>query len=214
MGPIRLLVVDDHTIVRQGLVSMLEQTGECKVLAQAADGAEALELTHKHKPDIVVTDLSMPRLSGLELVRRIREQLPVVKTLVLTVHEEEEYILPIIRAGASGFLNKDTSVGDLMTAIKTIYGGQAYFGPRAAKALADQHQRPREAGLDPYTLLTARERETFQLVVEGKTTKEIAQILEIGVKTAENHRARMMEKLALRNTAEVVRFAARKGLLS
>jgi two-component system response regulator NreC len=214
MGPIRLLVVDDHTIVRQGLVSMLEETGECKVLAQAADGAEALELTHKHKPDIVVTDLSMPRLSGLELVRRIREQLPVVKTLVLTVHEEEEYILPIIRAGASGFLNKDTSVGDLMSAIKTIYGGQAYFGPRAAKALADQHQRPREAGLDPYTLLTARERETFQLVVEGKTTKEIAQILEIGVKTAENHRARMMEKLALRNTAEVVRFAARKGLLS
>jgi DNA-binding NarL/FixJ family response regulator len=214
MGPIRLLVVDDHTIVRQGLVSMFEQTGECQVVAQAADGAEALDLTHKHKPDIVVTDLSMPRLSGLELVRRVREQLPSVKTLVLTVHEEDEYILPIIRAGASGFLNKDTSVSDLMTAIKTIYGGQAYFGPRAAKALADQHQRPREAGLDPYTLLTARERETFQLVVEGKTTKEIAQILEIGVKTAENHRARMMEKLGLRNTAEVVRFAARKGLLS
>ena len=214
MGPIRLVVVDDHTIVRQGLVSMLEQTGECQVVAQAADGAEALELVHKNKPDIVVTDLSMPRLSGLELVRRVREQLPSVKTLVLTVHEEDEYILPIIRAGASGFLNKDTSVSDLMAAIKTIYAGQAYFGPRAAKALADQHQRPREAGMDPYQLLTARERETFQLVVEGKTTKEIAQILEIGVKTAENHRARMMEKLGLRNTAEVVRFAARKGLLS
>ncbi|TXH03884.1 MAG: response regulator transcription factor [Nevskiaceae bacterium] len=213
IGPIRLVVVDDHTIVRQGLVSMLEQTGECQVVAQAADGAEALDLVHKHRPEIVVTDLSMPRLSGLELVRRVREQLPSVKTLVLTVHEEDEYILPIIRAGASGFLNKDTSVGDLMAAIKTIHAGQAYFGPRAAKALADQHQRPREAGLDPYSLLTARERETFQLVVEGKTTKEIAQILEIGVKTAENHRARMMEKLGLRNTAEVVRFAARKGLL-
>ncbi len=214
MAIIRLLVADDHTIVRQGLVSMLEETGECQVVAQAAEGAEALDLALKPRPDIVVTDLSMPRLSGLEVVKRVRQQLPGVKTLVLTVHEEEEYILPIIRAGASGFLNKDTTVAELMTAIKTIYSGQAYFGPRAAKALADQHQRPRDVGLDPYDTLTARERETFQLVVEGKTTKEIAQILDIGVKTAENHRARMMEKLGVRNTAEVVRYAARKGLLS
>ncbi|HEX4873038.1 MAG TPA: response regulator transcription factor [Nevskiaceae bacterium] len=212
---IRLLVCDDHTIVRQGLVSMLEETGECQVVAQAADGAQAVELAMKHQPDIVVTDLSMPRLSGLEVVKRVRAQLPGVKTLVLTVHEEDEYILPIIRAGASGFLNKDTSVADLMAAIKTIHAGQAYFGPRAAKALADQHQRPRgETSFDPYESLTARERETFHLVVEGKTTKEIANILDIGVKTAENHRARMMEKLGVRNTAEVVRFAARKGLLS
>jgi DNA-binding NarL/FixJ family response regulator len=173
-----------------------------------------VELALKTQPDIVVTDLSMPRLSGLEVVKRVRSQLEHTKALVLTVHEEDEYILPIIRAGASGFLNKDTTVADLMTAIKTIHSGHAYFGPRAAKALADQHQRPRDAGLSPYDTLTARERETFSLVVEGKTTKEIAQILDIGVKTAENHRARMMEKLGLRNTAEVVRYAARKGLLS
>jgi DNA-binding NarL/FixJ family response regulator len=214
MSVIKLIVVDDHTIVRQGLVSMLEETGECQVVAQAADGAEALELVLKNKPDVVVTDLSMPRLSGLELVKRVREKLPSAKTLVLTVHEEDEYILPIIRAGASGFLNKDTSVGELMAAIKAIHSGQAYFGPRATRALAEQQQRPRDTSLNPYETLTARERETFQLVVEGKTTKEIAQILDIGVKTAENHRARMMEKLGLRNTAEVVRFAARKGLLS
>lgn len=214
MTPIRLLLADDHTIVRQGLVSMLEETGECQVVAQANDGAEAVEAALRTKPDIVVTDLSMPRLSGLEVVKRVRAQLPTVKTLVLTVHEEDEYILPIIRAGASGFLNKDTSVSELMAAIKAIHAGQAYFGARAARALAEQQQRPREIGLDPYDTLTARERETFQLVVEGKTTKEIAQILDIGVKTAENHRARMMEKLGLRNTAEVVRFAARKGLLS
>lgn len=214
MSVIKLIVVDDHTIVRQGLVSMLEETGECQVLAQAADGAEALDLVLKTKPDVVVTDLSMPRLSGLELVKRVREKLPSAKTLVLTVHEEDEYILPIIRAGASGFLNKDTSVGELMAAIKAIHSGQAYFGPRATRALAEQQQRPRDTSLNPYETLTARERETFQLVVEGKTTKEIAQILDIGVKTAENHRARMMEKLGLRNTAEVVRFAARKGLLS
>lgn len=211
---IRVLLADDHTIVRQGLRSMLEETGECSVVAEAADGAEAVEGALLTRPDVVVTDLSMPRLSGLEVVKRVRERLPDTKALVLTVHEEDEYILPIIRAGASGFLNKDTTVADLMNAIKTIHGGHAYFGPRAAKALADQHQRPREIGVDPYDTLTGRERETFHLVIEGKTTKEIAQILDIGVKTAENHRARMMEKLGLRNTAEVVRFAARKGLLS
>lgn len=214
MTAIRLLVVDDHTIVREGIVSMLEETGECEVVAQAADGAQALDLALKTRPDVVVTDLSMPRLSGLEVVKRVREQLPGTRTLVLTVHEEDEYIIPIIRAGANGFLNKDTSVSELMTAIKTIFNGQPYLGERAAKAVASQQQRPKDAGLDPYDSLTAREREAFQLVVEGKTTKEIAQILNIGVKTAENHRARMMEKLGVRNTAEVVRFAARKGLLS
>lgn len=214
MNPIRLLVADDHTIVREGLVSMLEETGECQVVAQAADGHQAMDLALKTQPDVVVTDISMPRMSGLEVVKRVRAELPNTRTLVLTVHEEDEYILPILRAGANGFLNKDTSVAELMTAIKSIHGGQSYFGPRAAKALAERQSRGRSISTDPYESLTARERETFHLVIQGKTTKEIAQILDIGVKTAENHRARMMEKLGLRNTAEVVRFAALRGLLS
>ena len=129
---IRLLVADDHTIVRQGLVSMLEETGECEVVAQAADGAEAVDLAVQTRPDVVVTDLSMPRLGGLEVVRRVKEKLPGTRTLVLTVHEDDEYILPTIRAGASGFLNKDTSVGELMDAIKAIRAGEAYYGRRAA----------------------------------------------------------------------------------
>lgn len=211
--PIRLLVADDHTIVREGLVSMLEETGECEVVAQAADGAQALELAHRTRPHVVVTDLSMPRLSGLEVVTRLRKELPGTRTLVLTVHEEDEYIIPLIRAGANGFLNKDTSVAELMTAIKAIHAGQSWLGERAVRAVAHQAQRSHDAGLDPYSTLTARERETFQLVVEGKTTREIAAVLGIGVKTAENHRARMMEKLGVRNSADVVRFAARKGLL-
>lgn len=214
MNPIRVLLADDHTIVRQGLVSMLEETGECAVVAEAADGYEALSRAQLTQPDVVITDLSMPRLSGLEVVKRLRSELPGIRTLVLTVHEEDEYILPILRAGANGFLNKDTSVAELMTAIKAIHGGHSYFGPRAAKALADRQARGRSISTDPYESLTARERETFHLVIQGKTTKEIAQILDIGVKTAENHRARMMEKLGLRNTAEVVRFAALRGLLS
>lgn len=210
---IKLVVADDHTIVRQGLVSMLEETGECVVLAQAADGAEAVELALKTKPDIVVTDLSMPRLGGLEVVRRIVEKLPGTGTLVLTVHEDDEYIMPAIHAGASGFLNKDTSVGELMEAIKTIRGGERYFGRRAAALVNAQGSSTRDPDADPYGLLTGRERETFHLVIEGKTTREIAEVLEINAKTAENHRARMMEKLGMRNTAEVVRYAARKGLL-
>lgn len=214
MNPIRLLVADDHTIVREGLVSMLEETGECQVVAQAADGHQAMELALQTRPNVLVTDISMPRMSGLEVVKRVRAELPDTRTLVLTVHEEDEYILPILRAGANGFLNKDTSVAELMTAIKTIHEGQSYFGPRATKALADRQSRGRSLSTDPYESLTARERETFHLVIQGKTTKEIAQILDIGVKTAENHRARMMEKLGLRNTAEVVRFAALRGLLS
>lgn len=214
MNPIRLLVADDHTIVRQGLVSMLEETGECQVVAQAADGFEAFSLAEKTKPDVVVTDISMPRMSGLEVVKRVRAELPNTRTLVLTVHEEDEYVLPILRAGANGFLNKDTTVSELMMAIKSIHAGKPYFGPRATKALAERQHRARHHGDDPYESLTAREREAFHLVIQGKTTKEIAQILDIGVKTAENHRARMMEKLALRNTAEVVRFAALRGLLT
>lgn len=210
---IRLLVADDHTIVRQGLVSMLEETGECEVVAQAADGAEAVDLAVQTRPDVVVTDLSMPRLGGLEVVRRVKEKLPGTRTLVLTVHEDDEYILPTIRAGASGFLNKDTSVGELMDAIKAIRAGEAYYGRRAALLAGSIQLQHNEGDGDPYGLLTARERETFHLVIDGKTTREIAEILDIGVKTAENHRARMMEKLAMRNTAEVVRYAARKGLL-
>lgn len=213
MNPIRLLLADDHTIVRQGLVSMLEETGECAVVAQAADGYAALDLAQQTQPDIVVTDLSMPRLSGLEVVKRLREQLPQVRTLVLTVHEEDEYILPILRAGANGFLNKDTTVAELMTALKAIHNGRPYLGVRATRALAERQHRVRHDSDEPLDSLTMREREAFHLVVQAKTTKEIAQILDIGVKTAENHRTRMMEKLGLRNTAEVVRFAARQGLL-
>lgn len=214
MNAIRLLLADDHTIVRQGLVSMLEETGDCVVVAEAADGYEALALAEKTQPDVVVTDLAMPRLSGLEVVKRLRIAQPAVRTLVLTVHEEDEYILPILRAGANGFLNKDTTVGELMSALKTIHAGRSHFGPRAQRALHERQHRARHDVDDPYAALTAREREAFHLVVQAKTTKEIALILDIGVKTAENHRARMMEKLGLRNTAEVVRFAALRGLLN
>jgi len=209
---IRVVVADDHTIVRQGLVSLLAEAGDFDILAQASDGMEAVARIGETQPDVAVVDLTMPRLSGLEVVRRVREEHPSVRLLVLTVHEDEEYILPIIRAGASGYLVKDTAANELIAAVRALAAGKAYFGPQATQALAEQYQRP-EGADDPYGTLTAREREVFHLVIEGRTTKEVARELGTSVKTAENHRTRIMDKLRVHNAAELVRYAARKGLL-
>lgn len=210
---VRVLVADDHTIVRQGLVNLLAESGEVEVVAEASDGLEAVEKAQATHPDVAILDLSMPRLTGLEAVRRIRETVPQTRVLMLTVHEEEEYVLPLIRAGASGYLVKDSAVGELLAAVRALHAGQGYFGPQAARALAEQYRHPERGADDPYGALSPREREVFHLVVEGKTTKEIAHVLGISVKTADNHRYRLMEKLGVHNTAELVRYAARRGLL-
>lgn len=213
MSRIRVLVADDHTLVRQGLVSLLVESGECEVVAEAADGLEAVEKARATRPDVAVVDLTMPRLSGLEAVRRIREELPQVRVLALTVHEEEEYVLPVVRAGAAGYLVKDSAVSELLAAVRTLRAGQGYFGPQAARVLAEQYRQPTPVD-DPYGALSPREREVFHLVVAGRTTKDLARDLGISVKTADNHRCRLMEKLGVHNTAELVRYAARRGLLS
>jgi len=210
---IRVLVADDHTIVRQGLKNLLEESEDCEVVAEAADGLEAVEMAVSTKPDVAVLDLTMPRLSGLEAVRRIHEQLPDTRILVLTVHEEQEYVIPIVQAGAAGYLVKDSAISDLLSAVRALHRGQGYFGPQAAKALAELSRNPGEAVKDPYGRLTPREREVFHLVVEGRTTKEVARSLDISVKTAENHRSRILDKLGCHNTAELVSYAAKKGLL-
>ncbi len=210
---IRVLVADDHTIVREGLVSLLGEGGECEVVAQAADGAEAVERALATRPDVAVLDLSMPRLSGLEAVRRIHAELPATRILVLSMHEDEEYVVRVVRAGADGYLVKDSAGSELLAAVRALHSGQGYFGPRPARVLAERYRNPDRTPEDPYGSLTPREREVFHLVVEGRATKEVAQALGISVKTAENHRSRMMEKLGVHNTAEVVRYAARKGLL-
>jgi DNA-binding NarL/FixJ family response regulator len=209
---IRVLVADDHTIVRQGVVSLLQASGDCTIVAEASDGIEAVDKAVATQPDVAVLDIGMPRLSGLEAVRRIREEAPRVRILVLTMHEEEEYVVHIVRAGASGYLVKDNSSAELLAAVRALARGQGYFGPDAARVLAERFQRPEDAP-NPYGALTAREREVFHLVVEGKTTKEVAHALGISPKTAENHRTRLMEKLAVHNTAELVLYAAKRGLL-
>lgn len=209
----RVLVADDHTMVRESLVAVLQAQDDVEVVAQAADGLEAVERACVTHPDVVVADLSMPRLSGLEVVRRLREAMPNTRVLVLTMHQEDEYVLQAVRAGAAGYLVKDSAAAELVDAVRCLYAGRDYFGPQASRALAQQVQNPERGGADPYGQLTAREREVFHLIAEGFTTKEVARRLGISVKTAENHRGRVLAKLDVRNTAELVRYALRKGLL-
>ncbi len=209
----RVLIADDHTMVRESLVSVLQADGDVQVVGQASDGIEALEKAVLLRPDIVIADLSMPRLNGIEVVRRLREALPDTKVLVLTMHQEDEYVLQAVRAGASGYLVKDSAAAELLAAVRSLHAGRGYLGPQAAKTLADQLQHPERTLDDPYGRLTAREREVFHLMAEGMTTKEIARRLGISVKTAENHRGRVLDKLDVRNTAELVRYALRKGLM-
>ncbi len=209
----RVLIVDDHTMLRESLAGALQAEGDIEIVGQAADGVEALELAERVHPDIVVTDLSMPRLGGLEVVRRLRERLPEVQILVLTMHQEDEYVLQAVRAGATGYLVKDSATREVLQAVRSLQAGRGYFGPQASRALAEQVRHPERVAEDPYGQLTSREREVFHLIAEGSTTKEVARKLGISVKTAENHRGRVLDKLDMRNTAELVRYALRKGLI-
>ncbi|MDR3388310.1 MAG: response regulator transcription factor [Rudaea sp.] len=210
---IRLLLADDHTVVRESLVAVLRASADCVVVAEAGDGISAIELAMNVRPDVAIIDISMPRLNGIEVVRRLHAELPRTRVLVLTMHEEEEYVLHVIRAGAAGYLLKHAATVELLGAIRTLAAGGVHFGPYAAKVLADQVQQPGRTPDDPYGALSSREREVLHLMVDGLTTKEISRRLEITVKTAENHRGRVLAKLGMRNSAELVRYAMRKRLV-
>jgi two-component system, NarL family, response regulator NreC len=213
MSAIRVLVADDHTLVRESLVNVLDASGLCTVVAQAADGLAAVEKALQVRPDVAIVDISMPGLNGIEVVRRLHAELPETRTLVLTMHEDEEYVLHVVRAGAAGYLLKDSPISELIKAVQQLHAGRAHFGAAAARVLANQVQKPEGAAGDPYGRLTPREREVFHMIVEGRTSKEIAAKLGISTKTAENHRANVLDKLDARNTADVVRYAVRRGLL-
>jgi DNA-binding NarL/FixJ family response regulator len=200
-------------MVRESLVAVLNASGVCEVVAEAADGVSAVEKALEFRPDVAIIDISMPRLSGVEVVRRLHVDLPTTRVLVLTMHEEDEYVLHVVRAGASGYLLKDSATSELILAVRNLHAGRGHFGPNAARVLAEQVHQPTPDLDDPYGRLTAREREVFHLIVEGRTSKEIARQLEISSKTAENHRAKVLEKLKAHNTADLVRYAMRKGLL-
>lgn len=192
-------------MVREGIVGILKASGDIEVVGEAGDGAEATRKAIEMRPDVVVLDVSMPRLNGLEAARRIHEALPDTRILILTMHDEEEYVARTARAGASGYLVKDGPASELIAGIRALGDGKNYFGARrGATQIGISEGEPE----DPYERLTDREREVFQLVVEGNTNPAIARILAISPKTVDNHRTRLMEKLRIHSTAELVRYAA------
>jgi two-component system, NarL family, response regulator NreC len=206
----RILLADDHVIFRQGLRSLLEQAGMA-VIGEASDGHEALRIAHARRPDVAVLDIAMPHLNGLETARRLRETMPQTKSVVLTMHTEDPYVLEALQAGVVGYVLKTQAAVDLVQAIHEVLQGAIYLSPRVAHAVVQAYLTKADLPPDP---LTSREREILQRIAEGQTTKEIAQRLGLSVKTVESHRLRMMRKLDIHETATLVRYAIRRGLTS
>ncbi len=213
MDKIRVLLVDDHAIVRAGLRLLLESQPDMEVVGEAANGQEAIRGAQDLRPDVIVMDVAMPGLNGLEATRRLKEANLQVQILALTMHEDERYFFEMLHAGAAGYVVKGAPPSDLLQAIRCVYQGQAYLYPSLAKKLMEEYLSKARDGREGYDDLTDREREVLRLIAEGKTSKEIADLLYLSVHTVERHRQNIMGKLQLHNRAELVKYAIRKGLI-
>jgi DNA-binding NarL/FixJ family response regulator len=213
MKPIRILLADDHTLVRAGIRSLLQELRGVHVVAEAGDGHAALALIETHQPDIAMLDIAMPGLNGLEVASRVADDFPFVRVVILSMHATEEYVLRALRAGAAGYLLKDANTAELEMAIAAVMGGETFLSPAVSKHVAEYVQRVGEAGRSSLERLTPRQREVLQLIAEGHTTQGIAQVLGISVKTVETHRALLMERLDIHDIAGLVRYAIRVGLV-
>jgi len=212
----RVLLADDHTLIRAGLSMVVEAQPDFTVVGEAEDGRSAVELATKLKPDVVVMDIGMPNLNGIEAARQIRDESPDTQVVMLSMHSDEGYVLRALKAGAKGYLLKDSAEADLARAIRAAVAGKAFFSPAVGKVLLEDYMRKlkRTGAEDSYELLSAREREILQLVAEGKSSKEIANLLNLSVYTVETHRAKVMQKLNLRGIPELILYAVRKGIIS
>jgi DNA-binding NarL/FixJ family response regulator len=211
---LRLLLADDHTLVRQGLRKLLEEQPEWRVVAEAGDGRDAIRLAEQHKPDVAIIDVAMPLLNGVETTRQIARRVPGVRILVLSMYADEAYVTQILKAGATGYLLKDSADVDLLQAVSAVAQGKSFFSPAVARLMLNDYVRHRsDGGLDRYETLSEREREIFQLVAECKTNKDIAAMLFISPSTVETHRARIMDKLDLHSAAEIALYAVRRGVI-
>jgi two-component system, NarL family, response regulator NreC len=216
MKTVRIILADDHTIMRDGLRLVLARQPDFSVVGEASNGREALEVVERLCPDVVIMDIAMPLLSGIEAASRITAQHPRIAVLILSMHSDEGYILRALKAGARGYLLKDSAEADLIQAIRAVSSGKAFFSPAVSKVLADDYVRQvRQRGADdPYDLLTARERELLQLVVELKPTKDIAALLGLSPHTVDTHRANLMQKLNVHSIPELILYAVRKGVIT
>jgi len=207
---IKILLADDHSLVREGFRMILEAHSDIQIVGQAGNGREAVDLAAKLHPDVVVMDVAMPELNGIEATRRILETLPRTRVLALSMHKDAVYVREVLRAGARGYLLKDSDDADLVAAVRAVAKGEGYLSPSVSESVLSDYRRH---VTDPLDLLSSREREVLQMIAEGKTNKEIATSLNLSVYTVEAHRGRVMEKLNLHSTSELVRFALRSGLI-
>ncbi len=213
MDKIKVLLVDDHAIMRDGIRALLSLNEDITIVGEASDGKEAIAKAEELKPDVVVMDIAMPGMDGLEATRRIKKILPDTKMLVLTQYDNREYILSAIKAGAAGYVPKRALGSELVSAVRSVYHGDSFLHPSAATALVEDYRQQAKAA-DPYDELTPREREILKLIAEGHTSREIADSLYISLKTVTGHRTRLMEKLGLHNRTDLFKYAVRKGLVN
>jgi DNA-binding NarL/FixJ family response regulator len=216
MGAVRILLGDDHTVVRQGLRKILEEQPAWQVIAQASDGREAVQQTLALLPDVAVLDIAMPLLNGIEATRQIVRRAPAVHVLILSMHAEEAYVTQAIQAGAKGYLLKDSADSDLVRGVAAVAAGTSFLSPAAAKVMLDDYLRhlSQKGIVNRYDALSEREREVLQLIAEGRSSKQVAEVLSISPATVETHRTHILQKLDVHNTAELVLYAVRRGVIS
>ncbi|MCZ7567725.1 MAG: response regulator transcription factor [Ardenticatenaceae bacterium] len=214
MRPIRVLVADDHVVMREGICLLLEAEPDIEVVGQASDGLEAYEKARELKPDVVLMDITMPRMSGLAATRQLRATLPETQVLVLTMHEGDEFFFRVLQAGASGYVLKGASSDELLSGIRAVYQGGVYLYPTMARKLMSDYLSRLSSEQEGYDELTSREREVLTLIAEGLTTREIAERLVISANTVQTHRQNVMDKLDLHNRSELIKYAIRKGLIT
>ena len=216
MEQIRILLADDHTVLRDGLRLILERQPGFVVVADAGDGREAVALALEHSPDVVLMDIAMPGMNGIEATRRIVEKLPRAGIVILSMHSDESYVIRSLKAGARGYLLKDSMKADLIAAIQAVAAGRSFFSPKVSRLLQEDFVRAMagKGADDSYDLLTDREREILQLVAEGKTNKEVANLLDLSLYTVETHRTHILQKLNLHSVPELILYAVRKGIIS
>ena len=212
MAALRVLLVDDHALVRAGMRSLLQDLPEVEVVAEAGDGAEALAAAERERPDVVLMDIAMKGMNGLEAAAHLRERLPGVKVIILSMHTSEEYVLLALRAGAAAYLIKDSATSELELALKSVMRGETYLSPAISRQVVDGYVQRVGVGAGPDPL-TPRQREVLKRIAEGRSTKEIAFDLNLSVKTVETHRAQIMERLGIRDVAGLVRYAMRAGIV-
>jgi DNA-binding NarL/FixJ family response regulator len=210
----RVLLADDHTLVRAGLRALVESLDGVTVVAETGDGREALELIERHRPDVVLLDITLPGLNGLEIAERTSRSCPSTRIVILSVHASEAYVAQALRAGVAAYLLKDAAATELSLALRAVVRGETYLSPSISKQVVEGFLRNPDLAPGLLSSLTARQREILQLVAEGRTTKEIAALLDISVKTVETHRTQLMERLGIHDVPGLVRLAIREGLIS